>query len=78
MGGLDDFAAQFCETLSKSCGAITAGLFLKRFTQGLPWMHLDIAGAADVTIPVWKHQVKGATGAAVTTLYHLAADMEER
>ena len=23
-GGLDDFAAQFCETLSKSCGAITA------------------------------------------------------
>ena len=24
MGGLDDFASQFCETLSKSCGAITA------------------------------------------------------
>ncbi len=24
MGGLDDFAAQFCETLSKSCGTITA------------------------------------------------------
>ena len=24
MGELDDFAAQFCETLSKSCGAITA------------------------------------------------------
>ena len=24
MGGLDDFAAQFCETLSKSCGATTA------------------------------------------------------
>jgi len=24
MGGLDDFAAQFCETLSKSCNAITA------------------------------------------------------
>ena len=23
MGGLDDFAAQFCETLSKSCGATT-------------------------------------------------------
>ena len=23
MGGLDEFAAQFCETLSKSCGAIT-------------------------------------------------------
>ena len=24
MGGLDDFAAQFCETLSKSCNSITA------------------------------------------------------
>ncbi len=24
IGGLDDFAAQFCETLSKSCGIITA------------------------------------------------------
>lgn len=24
MGGLDEFAAQFCETLSKSCGAISA------------------------------------------------------
>lgn len=60
------------------CGAITAGLFLKKFTRGLPWLHLDIAGTADVSIPVWKHQAKGATGAAVATLYHLAADMEER
>ncbi len=59
------------------CGAITAGLFLKKFTGDLPWLHLDIAGTADVSVPVWKHQVKGATGAAVTTLYHLAADMEE-
>ena len=25
MGGLDDFAAQFCETLSKSTGALAAG-----------------------------------------------------
>ena len=24
LGGLDDFAAQFCETLSKSCNTITA------------------------------------------------------
>ena len=25
-------------------GAITAALFLKEFTGGLPWAHLDIAG----------------------------------
>lgn len=75
---IDSPLADVRNTSRDGCGAITAGLFLKRFTQGLPWMHLDIAGAADVTIPVWKHQVKGATGAAVTTLYHLAADMEEQ
>ena len=27
-------------------GAITAALFLKEFTGGLPWIHLDIAGTA--------------------------------
>ena len=63
-------------TSKDGCGAITAGLFLKRFTQGLPWLHLDIAGTADGKKPVWQHQVPGATGAAVSTLYHLARGME--
>jgi leucyl aminopeptidase len=27
-------------------GAITAAAFLAKFTQGLTWAHLDIAGAA--------------------------------
>jgi leucyl aminopeptidase len=27
-------------------GAITAALFLKHFTGGVPWAHLDIAGPA--------------------------------
>lgn len=60
------------------CGAITAGLFLKRFTEGLPWLHLDIAGTADGQTPLWQHQTGGATGAAVSTLYHLAAGLENR
>ena len=28
----------------RPAGAITAALFLKEFTGGLPWAHLDIAG----------------------------------
>lgn len=64
-------------TSKDGCGAITAGLFLGRFVEGLPWLHLDIAGTADGSSPVWQHQVPGATGAAVSTLYHLAAGMEE-
>ena len=27
-------------------GAITAGLFLREFAGGTPWVHLDIAGPA--------------------------------
>ena len=59
-------------TSKDGCGAIAAGLFLKRFTEGCPWMHLDIAGTADSASPVWQHQVGGATGAAAATLYYLA------
>lgn len=59
-------------TSKDGCGAITAGLFLKKFTAGRPWLHLDIAGTADNTGIVWQHQVPGATGTAVSTLYHLA------
>ncbi|MGM9663187.1 MAG: leucyl aminopeptidase family protein [Oscillospiraceae bacterium] len=65
-------------TTKDGCGAIAAGLFLKRFTENLPWLHLDIAGTADGKSPVWQHQVGGATGAATSTLYYLAEGMEVR
>ena len=44
-------------------GAITAAMFLKRFTAKYPWAHLDIAGSA------WKSgTAKGATGRPVALL----------
>ena len=51
----------------RDAGAITAGMFLKAFTAGLPWAHLDIAGTA------WHEESKpyagkGATGVGVRTL----------
>ena len=55
-------------TTKDGCGAIAAGLFIKKFTEEKPWMHLDIAGTADGSAPVWQHQVSGATGAAASTL----------
>lgn len=64
-------------TSKDGCSAIAAGLFLKRFTQGLPWLHLDIAGTADCKKPIWQHQVSGATGAAVSTLFYLAKQFEQ-
>lgn len=69
--------ADVCNTTKDGCGAIAAGLFLKRFTENLPWLHLDIAGTARNNAPIWQHQVDGATGTATSTLYHLAASMEE-
>ncbi len=56
------------------CGTITAGLFIKRFAEGVKWMHIDIAGTAWVDNPIWKYQKTGATGAAVSTLYYLCEE----
>jgi len=52
-------------------GAITAAAFLREFTGGLPWAHLDIAGTAwaETAEP---YQPKGATGAGVRTLIEVA------
>ena len=50
----------------KGAGTITAGLFLEKFVDQTPWVHLDIAGTA------WLDRPVGATGSHVKTLYHLA------
>jgi len=68
--------ADLRNTSKEGCGSITAGLFLQHFTEDLPWLHLDIAGVADLCRPVWQHQVRGATGTAVSTLFHLAKQLE--
>jgi leucyl aminopeptidase len=48
-------------------GAIVAGLFMRDFTGGRPWAHLDIAGTAftERELPLGP---KGATGVGVRTL----------
>lgn len=50
-------------------GAIVAALFMRDFTGGLPWAHLDIAGTAftERDLPLGP---KGGTGAAVRTMLH--------
>jgi leucyl aminopeptidase len=53
---------------SRYGGSITAALFLSRFvTNGLPWAHLDIAGAARAERD-YDEIPKGGTGAATRTL----------
>jgi leucyl aminopeptidase len=54
-----------------SGGALTAGLFLEEFVDGVPWAHLDIAGPARASADD-GYLVKGGTGFGVRTLLELA------
>ncbi|WPP52862.1 leucyl aminopeptidase family protein [Catalinimonas niigatensis] len=51
----------------RTAGAITAGMFLKHFTD-YPWIHLDIAGTAYLDTPDY-YKGKNGTGAGVRLLY---------
>jgi leucyl aminopeptidase len=48
-------------------GALTAGLFLKEFVDGKPWVHVDIAGPSSADKEN-AHVSKGGTGFAVATI----------
>jgi leucyl aminopeptidase len=71
---LDTLAADMKNIGTRAGGSITAALFIQRFVNGLPWAHLDIAGAAwkkpsaNPTIP------DGASGFGVRLLNRLVAD----
>ena len=58
-------------------GGITAALFLREFTAGLPWAHLDIAGPARCDKPYAEVAV-GATGFAARTLVELVLGYTDR
>jgi leucyl aminopeptidase len=63
--GLKSNFADVANIAGRPGGAITAAVFLKRFTSKLRWAHLDIAGTA------WKSgKDKGATGRPVGLLTH--------
>jgi leucyl aminopeptidase len=68
--------ADMANTGGRPAGSVTAALFLKEFTGGLPWAHLDIAGTA------WAEESKpylpkGPSGVAVRTLVELAFTSRE-
>ena len=55
--------ADFANIGKREGGAITAACFLSRFTKGMKWAHLDIAGTA------WRSGgQKGSTGRPVPML----------
>jgi leucyl aminopeptidase len=73
--GIDSSVADMKNVGPREGGALTAGIFLQEFVDGVPWAHLDIAGPAflsgeDGYLP------KGGTGFGVRTLLELAENFE--
>ncbi|MFT7593459.1 MAG: leucyl aminopeptidase [Paracoccaceae bacterium] len=61
----------------RPAGSVTAAQFLQRFVKdGMPWVHLDIAGVASVKSET-SLAPKGATGWGVMALNRLVQDMFE-
>lgn len=59
-------------------GGLFAAAFLREFTGGLPWAHLDIAGPSYNAGGPTGHVTSGGTGVAVTTLIEYARALSER
>jgi leucyl aminopeptidase len=67
--GLKSNFADFANVGGREGGAVVAGCFLARFTEGMDWAHLDVAGTA------WKSgSKKGATGRPVPLLVQYLLD----
>ena len=64
---LKSTVADIKHTGGRMGGSITAAKFLEVFVEGLPWIHMDIAGTAFNSGIKWLK--KGATGVGVKTLY---------
>jgi leucyl aminopeptidase len=74
---IDSMIADMKNTGGRPGGSITAAMFIQRFTNGVPWAHLDIASTA------WKKpssiptSPEGATGYGVRLLNRMVAEKYE-
>jgi leucyl aminopeptidase len=73
--GLESSVADVKNIGPREGGAITAALFLQEFVDGVPWVHLDIAGPAFLSSDD-GYLPKGGTGFGVRTLLELAQTFE--
>ncbi|WP_159590755.1 leucyl aminopeptidase [Chelativorans xinjiangense] len=74
---IDTKNADMKNTGGRHAGSITAAQFLKRFVDGTPWAHLDVAGTA-MASPSSEINQSWASGYGVRLLDRLVADHYER
>jgi leucyl aminopeptidase len=73
--GIDSSVADMKNVGPREGGALTAGIFLQEFVDGVPWAHLDIAGPAFLSSDD-GYLPRGGTGFGVRTLLELAEHFE--
>lgn len=61
--------ADLYNTSSRGAGGITGGVFLDAFSEGVPFMHIDIAGSAFKSIKPYG-KMEGGTGFGVKSIYY--------
>ena len=66
--------ADLANSVSGGAGTVTAGMFLREFALGTPWMHFDIAGTAYHTDKTDDHPM-GASGVGVELLAEIALEL---
>ena len=73
---LDSIIADLRNMGGANAGSITAALFLEEFVNGIPWAHIDIAGAAQsASAEKWRN--KGTTGFGTRLLIDLAMNFRK-
>jgi leucyl aminopeptidase len=65
--------ADFRNVGTRAAGAIIGGIFLSKFVEKIPWVHLDIAGPASIE-KERPYIPKGGTGAGVRLVIQLLRD----
>jgi leucyl aminopeptidase len=68
--------ADFRNVGTRAAGAIIGGIFLSKFVEKVPWVHLDIAGPASIEKEK-PYIPKGGTGAGVRLLLQLLRDWKK-
>ena len=74
---IDSMIADMKNTGGRPGGSITAAMFIQRFTNGVPWAHLDIAATAWRKPSSAPTSPDGATGYGVRLLNRMVAEKYE-
>jgi leucyl aminopeptidase len=74
---MDSVNADVKNSAGRDAGSITAGLFLQRFTNGVPWAHIDIAPTAWASKSTRPTVPDGPVGWGVRLLDRMVADKYE-